>query len=256
MVEVYTIVTFLISQQLHVVSMKKIVISGGFDPLHPGHVAMIESAAEYGEVHIVVNSDDWLIRKKGFFFQPWRDRRKLLEAYTPHIHAVDDTDGTVCEALRRIKPDYFGNGGDRGAKNTPELTVCEELGIEPVFELGGGKYSSSSEINAKKRVDTRWGWYEVLIDMPNLKVKMLHIEAGKKLSLQKHAKRSEFFFMPNGEVRMNLPGVWHAPQAPEDSDLKILEVQIGASEEEDIERVSEDADEYAHQVSKKIHLNK
>lgn len=234
---------------------KTIVISGGFDPIHPGHIAMIEAATEYGEVHIVANSDEWLLRKKGFFFQPWVDRKKILEAYTPHVHHVDDSDGTVCEALRRIKPDYFGNGGDRGAKNTPELDVCDELGIEPVFELGGGKYSSSSEINARNKVETRWGWYHVLIDMPQLKVKMLHIEAGKKLSLQKHENRSEFFFMPNGEVRMNLPGVWHAPKAPDDQDLTILEVQIGLSEEEDIERISETDDLYEQEVQKRISLN-
>jgi cytidyltransferase-like protein len=235
--------------------VKKIIISGGFDPIHPGHIAMIESAAEYGEVHIVLNSDDWLSRKKGFFFQSWTDRKKILEIYTPHIHTVDDADGTVCEALRRIKPDYFGNGGDRGVKNTPELNTCEEIGINPIFELGGGKYSSSSEINARKKVITRWGSYDVIIDMPQLKVKMLHIAAGQKLSLQRHERRSEFFFMPNGEVRMNLPGVWHAPQAPADKELIILEVQIGISEEEDIERISESASEFDKEVSKKIELN-
>lgn len=235
---------------------KTIVISGGFDPIHPGHIAMIESAAEYGEVHIVVNSDDWLVRKKGFFFQPWTDRKKILEAYTPHVHAVDDTDGTVCEALRRIKPDYFGNGGDRTNKNTPELDVCDDLGIEPVFELGGGKYSSSSTINGRQRVVTRWGSYDVLLDMPKLKVKILNIEPGKKLSLQRHEKRSEFFFTPNGEVRVNLPGVWHVPHAPLNEGLTILEVQIGASEEGDIDRISEDSVDFAEEVEKKIHLNK
>ncbi|HMO77689.1 MAG TPA: adenylyltransferase/cytidyltransferase family protein [Candidatus Paceibacterota bacterium] len=235
---------------------KTIVISGGFDPIHPGHIAMIESAREYGDVHIVVNSDDWLVRKKGFFFQPWTDRKKILEAYTPHVHAVDDTDGTVCEALRRIKPDYFGNGGDRTNKNTPELDVCADLGITPVFELGGGKYSSSSTINGRQRVPTRWGSYDVLLDMPQLKVKILNIEAGKKLSLQRHEKRSEFFFTPHGEVRVNLPGVWHAPHAPENEALTILEVQVGASEEGDIDRISEDSEDFEEELGKKIHLNK
>lgn len=234
---------------------KKIVISGGFDPMHPGHIAMIESAAAHGEVHIVVNSDDWLVRKKGFFFQPWVDRKKVLEAYTPHIHHVDDTDGTVCEALRLIKPDYFGNGGDRTNKNTPEQDVCKELGIELVFGLGGDKYSSSSAINGKQRVETRWGSYDVILDLPLLKVKMLNIKAGKKLSLQKHSKRSEFFFTPNGEVRINLPGVWHAPTAPDDKDLTILEVQVGATDENDIERIPEDSKEYEEEVHKKIDLN-
>lgn len=235
--------------------MTTIAISGGFDPIHPGHIAMIEAAKQYGQLHIILNSDSWLVRKKGFYFQTWEDRKKILEIYTPFIHNVDDADETVCEALRRIKPDMFGNGGDRGLGNTPELELCEELGIKPVFELGGGKYSSSSEINGKNRVKTRWGWYDVLIDMDQLKVKMLHIAPGKKLSLQRHGKRSEFFFMPNGEVRMNLPGVWHAPTAPKDEVLTILEVQIGTSEENDIERISEDSPEYGAEKQKRVKLN-
>lgn len=237
-------------------SKKTICISGGFDPIHPGHIALIEDAAKYGAVHVILNSDDWLVRKKGFFFQPWHDRKQILEAYNVSVHEVDDSDGTVCEALRKLTPDYFGNGGDQKPENTPELELCRELGIETIFELGGEKYNSSSEINAKKRVETRWGWYDVLLDMPELKVKILSIAPGKKLSLQRHEKRSEFFFMPNGEVRMNLPGVWHAPQAPEDKTLTILEVQLGVSEEEDIERISETDPEYDVEVAKKIKLNR
>jgi len=235
---------------------KRIAISGGFDPIHPGHIAMIEEASKYGEVHIIVNSDEWLIRKKGFFFQPWTDRKKILEAYTPHVHAVDDSDGTVCEALRRVRPDYFGNGGDRGKTNTPELSVCEELGIEPVFELGGGKYSSSSALNAKQRVMTRWGWYDVILDMHTLKVKMLHVEAGKSLSLQRHGDRSEFFFMPTGEVRVNLPGVWHVLEAPSDQPLDVLEVQMGTAAEEDIEKIHETHESFDTEKIKKIFLNR
>ena len=92
--------------------IKRIAIAGGFDPIHPGHIALIEEAQKYGEVHIIVHSDAWLIGKKGFFFHPWNDRKKILEAYTPHIHAVDDEDGTACEAIERLRPDYFGYGGD------------------------------------------------------------------------------------------------------------------------------------------------
>lgn len=216
---------------------------------------MIEDAKKFGEVHIIVNSDEWLARKKGFYFQPWQDRKKILEAYTPYVYAVDDGDGTVCAALREIKPDYFGNGGDRGKTNTPELEVCNELGIEPVFELGGGKYSSSSAINGKQRVSTRWGWYDVMLDMPNMKVKMLHIEEGKTLSLQRHGERSEFFFMPNGEVRMNLPHVWHTLTAPLGDSLTVLEVQIGASSETDIEKIHETHEDFSDAREKHIHLN-
>ncbi len=236
--------------------MKRIAISGGFDPLHPGHIAMIEEAKKYGEVHVILNSDEWLVRKKGFFFQPWKDRKKILEPYTPHVHEVDDSDGTVCEALRKTKPDYFGNGGDRVKENTPELALCEELNIESIFELGGDKYASSSALNAKQRVLTRWGWYDVILDMHKLKVKMLHITAGKTVSLQRHRDRSEFFFMPNGETRINLPGVWHTLQAPDDSDVDVLEVQVGASAEEDIERIHEEEDTFEREKIKKIFLNK
>ncbi len=217
---------------------------------------MIEEASKYGEVHIIVNSDEWLVRKKGFYFQPWQDRKKILEAYTPHVYAVDDADGTVCEALRRIQPDYFGNGGDRGKTNTPELFVCEELGIEPVFELGGGKYSSSSALNAKQRVVTRWGWYDVILDMHKLKVKMIHVDPGKSLSLQRHVDRSEFFFMPTGEVRVNLPNVWHTLEAPKDEPLEVLEVQTGFSHEEDIEKISELDPLFESEKIKRIFLNK
>lgn len=217
---------------------------------------MIEAAREYGEVHIVLHSDDWLARKKGFFFQPWADRKKILEVYTPHIHTVDDTDGTICEALLRIKPTYFGDGGDVPQKPTPELSLCEELGIEPIFELGGEKYNSSTMINGRQHVTTRWGTYAVLLDMPQLKVKILTIAPGKELSLQRHELRSEFFFMPNGEVRMNLPGVWHAPVAPSDRELVILEIQIGPSEENDIERIMETDEVFTREVAKKISLNR
>jgi len=131
-------------------SEKTIMVSGGFDPLHIGHLRMIKEAAQHGKVIVVVNSDAWLLRKKGFIFMPFEERKEIIEGYTEvdRVEAVDDSDGTVCEALWRLKPTYFANGGDRTSNNTPEMRVCEQLGIEMLWSVGGGKIQSSSEMVA------------------------------------------------------------------------------------------------------------
>jgi len=125
---------------------KTIVISGGLDPIHVGHIKMIQAAAELGNVIVVLNSDEWLKRKKGYVFMPFKERSYLLQQIkgVSEVSAVDDSDGTVCEALKRLKPDMFGNGGDRTSKNTPERSVCNELNIEMIWNLGGKKIQSSS----------------------------------------------------------------------------------------------------------------
>jgi D-beta-D-heptose 7-phosphate kinase/D-beta-D-heptose 1-phosphate adenosyltransferase len=123
-------------------------LSGGFDPLHIGHVRMILAAADLGNVIIATNSDRWLMKKKGYIFMPWEERAEVIRAVrgVEDVIRVDDTDGTVCAALRRVKPDIFGNGGDRTKDNTPEMEVCKELGIEMVWGLGGTKIQSSSDL--------------------------------------------------------------------------------------------------------------
>ena len=125
---------------------KTIVVSGGLDPIHVGHVNMIQAAAILGDVIIVLNSDAWLKRKKGYVFMPYDERKYLLKQIkgVTEVSAVDDSDGTVCEALRRLKPDMFGNGGDRTSENTPEMSTCQELAIEMIWNLGGKKIQSSS----------------------------------------------------------------------------------------------------------------
>ena len=125
-----------------------ICVSGGFDPVHIGHLRMIQEAAQYGEVVVIVNSDDWLMRKKGYIFMPFEERCEILRGFrgVKETTAVDDTDNTVCEALRRIKPTYFANGGDRKNNNTPEMDVCEQEEIQLLWNVGGGKIQSSSTL--------------------------------------------------------------------------------------------------------------
>jgi cytidyltransferase-like protein len=130
-----------------------VAVSGGFDPPHAGHIRMIQEATQFGEVIVVLNSDDWLMRKKGYVFMPWAERAEILSAIKGVIKVVpvDDNDGTVCEALKREKPTYFANGGDRSDKNTPELSVCRENNITMIWGIGGGKIQSSSELISKVR---------------------------------------------------------------------------------------------------------
>ena len=123
-----------------------IAVSGGFDPVHIGHVRMIQDAARYGDVIVIINSDDWLMRKKGYVFMPWQERAEIMGNIkgVTIVTAVNDKDGTVCEALRRHKPDAFANGGDRKTQNTPEMDVCEELGIQMMWAIGGNDKPQSS----------------------------------------------------------------------------------------------------------------
>ena len=128
--------------------MKKniVAVSGGFDPVHIGHVRMIKEASEYGDVLVIINSDDWLMRKKGYVFMPWKERAEIMANIkgVTMVTSVDDSNGTVCEALVRCKPHAFANGGDRKEKNTPEMDLCEHIGIEMLWQVGGGDKPQSS----------------------------------------------------------------------------------------------------------------
>lgn len=131
-----------------------VMVSGGFDPVHAGHIRMIRHAAQFGDVIVVANSDNWLFRKKGFVFMEYERRIEILNAIKGVIlvDSVDDSDGTVCDAIRRHVPTFFANGGDRGKTNTPEQAVCEELGVKLLWGVGGEeKLQSSSELAKKAR---------------------------------------------------------------------------------------------------------
>ncbi|QDP62166.1 MAG: hypothetical protein GOVbin1807_165 [Prokaryotic dsDNA virus sp.] len=123
-----------------------IAVSGGFDPVHIGHVRMIRDASRYGDVLVIINSDEWLMRKKGYVFMPWKERAEIMGNIkgVTVVTSVDDSDGTVCEALIRCKPHAFANGGDRKDKNTPEMDLCDHIGIEMMWAVGGNNKPQSS----------------------------------------------------------------------------------------------------------------
>jgi D-beta-D-heptose 7-phosphate kinase/D-beta-D-heptose 1-phosphate adenosyltransferase len=133
-------------------SDKVVAVSGGFDPLHVGHVRLFRDAKEFGDrLVVILNNDNWLMIKKGFVFMPEAEREELIRA----LACVDDvfltshepgtTDISVCDALRVVQPDVFANGGDRKLDNIPEVAVCQEIGCRTVFNVGrDGKVQSSS----------------------------------------------------------------------------------------------------------------
>jgi len=125
-----------------------IAVSGGFDPVHVGHVRMIQEAAKLGDVLVIANSDEWLVRKKGYSFMSFAERAEILSAFKGVVKVVKatDDDGTVCQTLYDHKIDIFANGGDRKSDNVPEVAVCTKLGIDMVWNIGGGKIQSSSEL--------------------------------------------------------------------------------------------------------------
>jgi len=121
--------------------MKKIIaLSGGFNPPNAGHTAMILDAANIGDVVIILNSNEWCARRRwnNKSFIDWEMRRDILMEIPGVVNVipVDDEDDTVCSTLRQLKPDFFGNGGNRSVENTPEVELCKELNIGTVWFLG------------------------------------------------------------------------------------------------------------------------
>lgn len=130
---------------------KTVAVSGGFDPIHIGHIRMIKAAAKLGEVMVFLNSDDFLMRKKSYVFMPFAERKEILENIKGVREVLDviDEDDTVCDTLNKYRPQIFANGGDRTSDNIPEVAICKQLGIEMIFGVGGDKVQSSSVLVKK-----------------------------------------------------------------------------------------------------------
>ena len=156
-----------------------------------------------GEVVVILNTDEWLIRKKGFIFQCWDDRAAILSGIkgVKTVVKAHDGDGTVCENLMRMRPDAFLNGGDRGRSNTPENKVCAELGIALHYGIGGyHKLNASSIIAGKDWVERKWGKYRVLSEGESYKVKILILNPYSEISLQYHNQRTERWCVVEGQI--------------------------------------------------------
>jgi cytidyltransferase-like protein len=134
-----------------------VAVSGGFDPLHIGHVRMFEEAKKLGDKLVVIlNNENWLKKKKGASFMPEKERKEIIEALrcvdevVLTLHPKNPKDMSICRELKKIKPDIFANGGDRKIDNIPEVEACQKINCRMVFGVGrGGKIQSSSWLIAK-----------------------------------------------------------------------------------------------------------
>ena len=136
--------------------MKIVICSGGFDPLHSGHIKMFNHASEFGKVVVGLNSDDWLTRKKGKPFMNSEERNWVvsnIKSVFLTYQNYDDSDNSSCDLIRKARADFpnaeiaYANGGDRTKANVPEQAICDELNVKLLWEIGGNyKANSSSSI--------------------------------------------------------------------------------------------------------------
>lgn len=247
--------------------MKRIVlVTGGFDPLHSGHIAYFNAAKALGDILIVgVNSDAWLTRKKGAPFMPYMERATIVRNIVgvDFVIDFDDSDGTAKHAIQMVRQSYpqnqiiFANGGDRTDENIPEMDVADS-NTKFVFGVGGfDKANSSSWILQEwktPKTERPWGYYRVLHSVgPGVKVKELTVNPGASLSMQRHSNRSELWFVAEGEATLNWEfggekiklfkqetintNEWHQLENTTDTPLRVIEIQYGTNcVEEDIER--------------------
>lgn len=251
--------------------MKIVIVTGGFDPIHSGHLAYFKAAKQLGDKLVVgLNSDEWLTRKKSRPFMPLTERFALVSALSivDEVVVYNDDDGSSCDAIRLVKTRYpndkiiFANGGDRTKDNIPEMIFDD---VEFVFAVGGeDKMNSSSWILEdwkKPKTSRAWGYYRVLHEVgPETKLKELTVAPKTCLSMQRHDKRQEFWFVAEGtatvytldeastdeDIKCTLEvhehtfiecKEWHQLCNESDKPLKLIEIQYGENcVEEDIER--------------------
>ena len=261
---------------LQIKSPKRIsLISGGFDPLHSGHIALLQAAKDLtGFLVVAINSDEWLERKKGRSFMPVDERRLVITnlRQVNNVVEFDDSDDTAIDAIRRCRALYpeskilFCNGGDRKKGNTPEqMGMISWDNVEFVFGVGGNEKMNSSswilEHYKYPKTDRIWGYYRVLFEYGSgVKVKELTVDPHKSLSMQRHKHRKELWFVSEGTAKIYTispvssdvelideksqhqqchiqKNQWHMLANETDIPLRVIEIQYGTEAvESDIER--------------------
>jgi cytidyltransferase-like protein len=247
--------------------MKPVICTGGFDPLHSGHIEYFKAAKEMGSILFVgVNIDEWLTRKKGRPFMSVEERMSIIKEIgcVGHVFTFDDSDDTACDAIRYVAKQapknseiIFANGGDRKKGTTPEVEFAkalrDECNISFAFGIGGNDKKNSSSWILKE-----WGKYRDLDQNGHWKVKELSVDVGKSLSDQRHFVRSEHWHIVDGELKMDLQfsngystskvyktgdsidipvKCWHHATNVGDRPVKVIEVWMGSTlSEDDIER--------------------
>jgi len=251
--------------------MKIVLVTGGFDPLHSGHLSYFRAARQLGDRLIVgLNSDAWLERKKGRAFMPMSERRAIVGSLKDVDATIvyNDDDGSSRDAIVQVRQGYpdadiiFANGGDRTPDNIPEMDLAGSR-LEFVFGVGGEDKANSSswileEWKAPKTVRP-WGYYRVLHEVAGTKVKELTVNPGQSLSMQRHSNRAEYWHVSEGQCLVeqqmengymppdlelsehkntHIPqGAWHRLRNPYSAPCRIIEIQYGsACDEDDIER--------------------
>ena len=253
--------------------MKTIVlVTGGFDPIHSGHIGYFKSAKALGDLLFVgLNSDEWLERKKGRAFMPWNERLCVVNnlQMVDEVFTFNDDDGSAKNFIRQVRAHYpdakliFANGGDRVSANIPEMDFQDD-NLEFKFAVGGANKANSSSWILEEwkapRTKRDWGYYRVLHENgPTVKLKELTVDPGQSLSMQRHDKRNEFWFVSQGVATVYTLDVstdlellgeykkhqhiwidnrqWHQLRNETREPLKIIEIQYGENcVEEDIER--------------------
>ena len=246
-------------------------VSGGFDPVHIGHLRMFQDAKNLSnKVILLLNNDEWLIKKKGKPFMSQNHRKEILDEFKSIDEVIiqDSSEKSSSQAIEEFvrrnpnKKICYCNGGDRSnIKNILEAAICEKLNIRLEFGVGGEeKIESSSKLtkNYLGNIEERpWGNYHIIAKNTGYQIKEIIVFKNSKLSLQKHKSRSEFWQIVKGKSKITIDqkeyylkekehiyipkNSTHRIENIGEEDLIFIEIQLGKDlNEEDIIRLEDD----------------